>query len=148
MKNILYFEPSDATKFDFERFKKSLNNYAKVSKEDIQKALESVDGFENLHVSRLVELGAALIEKNGSIDAAKQYFEEHDQYFGNKFERLRRITGYLVGTLDRWNDGKKAEEAARVKHSVNSSIDDSERAARLEKQALAHNIAYASTVTA
>ena len=141
MKNILYFEPSDATKFDFERFKKSLNNYAKVSKEDIQKALESVDGFENLHVSRLVELGAALIEKNGSIDAAKQYF-------GNKFERLRRITGYLVGTLDRWNDGKKAEEAARVKHSVNSSIDDSERAARLEKQALAHNIAYASTVTA
>ena len=35
------------------------------------------------------------------------------------FERLRRITGYLVGSLDRWNDGKKAEEAARVKHNVN-----------------------------
>ncbi len=34
------------------------------------------------------------------------------------FERLRRITGYLVGSLERWNDGKKAEEAARVKHSV------------------------------
>ena len=37
------------------------------------------------------------------------------------FERLRRITGYLVGTLDRWNDGKKAEEHDRVKHSVGSS---------------------------
>jgi ribonucleoside-triphosphate reductase len=34
------------------------------------------------------------------------------------FERLRRITGYLVGTLDRWNDGKKAEERDRVKHNV------------------------------
>lgn len=34
------------------------------------------------------------------------------------FERLRRITGYLVGSLERWNDGKKAEEHDRVKHSV------------------------------
>ncbi|MBR3264156.1 anaerobic ribonucleoside triphosphate reductase [Candidatus Saccharibacteria bacterium] len=37
------------------------------------------------------------------------------------FERLRRITGYLVGSLERWNDGKKAEEAARVKHSVSKN---------------------------
>lgn len=35
------------------------------------------------------------------------------------FERIRRITGYLVGTLDRFNDGKKAEEAERVKHKIN-----------------------------
>ena len=34
------------------------------------------------------------------------------------FERIRRITGYLVGTLDRWNDGKRAEENDRVKHGV------------------------------
>lgn len=34
------------------------------------------------------------------------------------FERIRRITGYLVGTLDRFNDGKRAEEADRVKHGV------------------------------
>lgn len=32
------------------------------------------------------------------------------------FERVRRITGYLVGTLDRWNNAKKAEERDRVKH--------------------------------
>jgi len=146
MKNILYFEPSDATKFDLGRFKKSLNNYAKVSEDDINGALKSVEGFENLHVSRLVELGTALIEKCGDVDAAKKYFEDHDKYFGSKFERLRRITGYLVGTLDRWNDGKKAEEAARVKHSVNSAINDSERSARLEKQALAHNVAYANAI--
>lgn len=35
-----------------------------------------------------------------------------------KFQRIARITGYLVGTLDRWNDGKRAEEKDRVKHTV------------------------------
>lgn len=34
------------------------------------------------------------------------------------FERIRRITGYLVGTLDRFNNAKRAEERDRVKHSV------------------------------
>ena len=32
------------------------------------------------------------------------------------FERIRRITGYLVGNMDKWNDAKKAEERDRVKH--------------------------------
>ena len=35
---------------------------------------------------------------------------------GVKFERIRRITGYLVGTLDRFNDAKAAEVKERVKH--------------------------------
>lgn len=34
------------------------------------------------------------------------------------FERIRRITGYLVGTMDKWNNGKRAEERDRVKHNV------------------------------
>ena len=34
------------------------------------------------------------------------------------FDRIRRITGYLVGTMDRWNDAKKCEERDRVKHDV------------------------------
>ena len=33
-----------------------------------------------------------------------------------KFERIRRITGYLVGSTDRWNNAKRAEERDRVKH--------------------------------
>ena len=37
---------------------------------------------------------------------------------GVKFERIRRITGYLVGTVERFNDAKKAEERDRVKHNV------------------------------
>ncbi len=42
--------------------------------------------------------------------------EEH----GVKFERIRRITGYLVGTTDRWNNAKRAEEQDRVKHNTQS----------------------------
>ena len=34
------------------------------------------------------------------------------------FVRLRRITGYLTNSLERWNNGKRAEERDRVKHSV------------------------------
>lgn len=36
---------------------------------------------------------------------------------GVGFDRIRRITGYLVGTLDRFNDAKRAEERDRVRHS-------------------------------
>jgi ribonucleoside-triphosphate reductase len=54
--------------------------------------------------------------------------DEHTGEFG--FERLRRITGYLVGSLERWNDGKKAEEAARVKHNVTGVYNTAEKSAR------------------
>lgn len=37
---------------------------------------------------------------------------------GVRFERIRRITGYLVGTMDKWNNAKKAEEKDRVKHGL------------------------------
>lgn len=37
-----------------------------------------------------------------------------------QFERIRRITGYLVGTIDRWNNAKRAEESDRVKHSLSA----------------------------
>ena len=40
---------------------------------------------------------------------------------GIPFERIRRITGYLTGTLERWNDAKRAEEKDRVMHSIRKS---------------------------
>ncbi len=40
---------------------------------------------------------------------------------GVGFERIRRITGYLVGTMDKWNDAKRAEERDRVKHGMGSN---------------------------
>lgn len=39
-------------------------------------------------------------------------------YKARPFHRIRRITGYLVGTLDRFNDAKRAEERERVKHTL------------------------------
>lgn len=49
---------------------------------------------------------------------------------GVGFERIRRITGYLVGTLDRFNNGKRAEERDRVKHGVSCcALADSTRSA-------------------
>jgi len=39
------------------------------------------------------------------------------------FERIRRITGYLVGTMDHWNNAKSAEEKDRVKHSVSTGLE-------------------------
>ena len=42
---------------------------------------------------------------------------------GVKFERIRRITGYLVGAMDKWNDGKRAEEKDRVKHDVSTGFE-------------------------
>jgi len=41
---------------------------------------------------------------------------------GVGFERIRRITGYLVGSMDQWNDAKKAEEKDRVKHGISKEV--------------------------
>ncbi len=40
------------------------------------------------------------------------------------FERIRRITGYLVGTLDNFNNAKRAEVEDRVKHSVQTQAEE------------------------
>ena len=42
---------------------------------------------------------------------------------GVGFERIRRITGYLVGTMDHWNDAKTAEERDRVKHGIGEGFE-------------------------
>lgn len=44
---------------------------------------------------------------------------------GVGFDRVRRVTGYLVGTLDRFNDAKRAEERDRVKHSLSHTHQNS-----------------------
>lgn len=52
------------------------------------------------------------IELDGDYVNVKYNFQEIP------FQRIRRITGYLVGTVDRFNDAKKAEVHDRVKHSI------------------------------
>ncbi|MVN58008.1 hypothetical protein GO707_02020 [Adlercreutzia equolifaciens] len=51
---------------------------------------------------------AGTVRRSGPVPVRH---EPHEQ-------QLRRITGYLVGTLDRFNDAKRAEEHDRVKHDV------------------------------
>lgn len=52
------------------------------------------------------------VNLDGDFVDLKYYFDSMP------FDRIRRITGYLVGTLDRFNDAKRAEEHDRVKHNV------------------------------
>ncbi len=59
------------------------------------------------------EIATLNLNVNGDFVDLDYTFEN-----GVPFERIRRITGYLVGTLDRFNDGKRAEERDRVKHDI------------------------------
>lgn len=48
-----------------------------------------------------------------------EFVELAYRYRNQPFHRIRRITGYLVGTMDRWGNAKRAEERDRVKHTIN-----------------------------
>ena len=56
-----------------------------------------------------------------SIQADEEFVDLHYTFEKVPFERIRRITGYLVGTMDHWNDAKRAEERDRIKHDLNTS---------------------------
>lgn len=76
---------------------------------DPKEAQAYVDYLENKYNRKLDRLDI-------KIDGE---YADLDYTFSNvPFERIRRITGYLVGTMDNWNDAKTAEEADRVKHSI------------------------------
>lgn len=62
--------------------------------------------------------GDNLVQVTATIDGEYVDLNYRFMQSGEPFERIRRITGYLVGTLDRFNDGKRAEEHDRVKHHL------------------------------
>lgn len=55
------------------------------------------------------------------LDIDGEYVDIRYHFEPVSFQRIRRITGYLVGTTDRWNNAKRAEEHDRVKHDIPSS---------------------------
>jgi len=61
--------------------------------------------------------------KTLDINLDGEYAELSYSFYEVPFERIRRITGYLVGTMDKWNDAKSAEEADRVKHAVSAGME-------------------------
>lgn len=120
---IIYDNENETANFDIDRFYKSLNKYGEVSKEAIEKELENWH-YDLLHYSCLVEIGVKLLPDEKT---AREYYNDHAKE-NQDFERLRRITGYLVGTLQRWNDAKKAEEKARVKHALGGQYSQEHKA--------------------
>lgn len=76
-------------------------NYVKYLEEKYNRKLESLD-----------------------INVDGEYVDLKYKFAPVKIERIRRITGYLVGTMDNWNNAKSAEERDRVKHmSVEGSAE-------------------------
>ena len=66
--------------------------------------------------------GQKLLSVNIRLDG--EYVDLEYCYDGKPFERIRRITGYLVGTLDRFNNAKKAEVLDRVTHEISDDCED------------------------
>ena len=84
-----------------------------------EEAKAYVDYLENKYNRRLEKL---------DVQLDGDYADLNYTFSHVPFERIRRITGYLVGTMDKWNDAKAAEEADRVKHSLGTgSMEDMEK---------------------
>lgn len=75
-----------------------------------EEAMAYVDRGRELHGKTVKEI-VVTIDPDDPDMVDLEYIME-----GKPFHRLRRITGYLVGSLGRWNNAKRAEENDRVKH--------------------------------
>lgn len=120
---IIYKSEQDATEFDMDRYLESLNRYGRVDKKQVEKELEKYP-YDPLHVSCLIEIAIKVLPNENS---ARAYFEDH-KVEGQRFERLARITGYLVGDISRWNQGKMAEWAERTVSSINGEYSPENKA--------------------
>ena len=77
-----------------------------------EEALAYVERGRELYSQNLREIVATLDPDDPEMVDLEYKWE------GKPFHRLRRITGYLVGNLGRWNNAKRAEERDRVKHDA------------------------------
>lgn len=80
----------------------------------------NTEGCEH-NIGEAAYYAAAALTKHPKADRVVVTFEGDDAVmecitYGARFERIRRITWYLVGTTDRWNDAKQAELKDRVAH--------------------------------
>lgn len=87
---------------------------------DLKEAQAYVDYLQEKYGRKLESL---------DIQLDGEYADLNYSFCHVPFERIRRITGYLVGTLDHWNDAKTAEEGDRVKHMLNDPNGSSEQTA-------------------
>ncbi len=72
----------------------------------------------NAYVEQLKEQNPDKLIKTVDFTIDGEFVDMSYTYDNVPFERIRRITGYLVGTVDRFNNAKRAEVQDRVKHSL------------------------------
>lgn len=130
----VYFPITAAEKIKHEAPYHELTNGGHITYVELDgDPLENLDAFEAV-IRRMKESGVGYGSINHPVD--RDPVCGYTGIIGNecprchrteadgkgKFERIRRITGYLVGTLDSFNDAKLAEVRDRVKHSVDSGL--------------------------
>lgn len=76
------------------------------------------DAEKQAYVRRAEELYADHLPDAMTLRLDGEYVDIEYHFHNRPFDRIRRITGYLVGTTDRFNNAKRAEERDRVKHSI------------------------------
>ena len=86
---------------DFKIDQKQKDAYIAAVKDKMKEVGHDARDLKEIHLS---------LREDG--DVSVDYFAPE-----GSFERIRRITGYLTGTVDRWNEGKQAELKDRVKHA-------------------------------
>lgn len=79
-------------------------------------SMSVAEQFEYLRMIEEKHKGAEIKDMKIKIDGDFVDVSYHFEF--PKFQRIRRITGYLVGGMERWNDGKFSEEHDRVKHGL------------------------------
>lgn len=85
-------------------------------------SMEEIEGYKEYLAQKFPN--SNITELHLEVDEEDPEFVKMTYTLENKpeanvpFNRIRRITGYLVGNLTRWNDGKLAEERDRVKHGI------------------------------
>ncbi len=96
---------------------KKINNINVVIKSD--KNIPVTEKEIKAYINRFYELESNAKLSSLDVDIVDEKEVELTYHIlPQKFERIRRITGYLVGDIDRWNNAKKKEEMDRVKHEV------------------------------
>ena len=124
----VYYETDVMTKIDKEAPYHAFTNAGHISYIELDgDTVENVEAFEKI-VRHMKEAGIGYGAINHPVDrdpvcGFTGVINDTCPYCGRSeddipFERIRRITGYLVGTIDRFNNGKKCEERDRVKHAL------------------------------
>ncbi|MDD3192793.1 MAG: anaerobic ribonucleoside triphosphate reductase [Oscillospiraceae bacterium] len=131
----VYYEISAFDKIRLEAPYHNLTNGGHISYIEMDgDPLKNLDAFEKV-VRYMKESGIGYGSINhpvdrdpccgytGIIDNECPGCGRHEGDGSEAFERIRRITGYLVGTMDHWNNAKRAEEHDRVKHGVSGEME-------------------------